>query len=286
MMVLIDYFNVLTTGRLSAIPKGGHWRQYFIASFLGATPGCLGAFMNVSFYTHGILSFGAIAAGMISTSGDEAFVMLAMFPDKAMILFGVLFLIAIGSGWVLDKIANLSKMRLCQECQLQQVHTSDIEQCYCFRPKNIGPQLRSISPPRLLILLLLALFFILIIAGVIGPNVWNWQKIILVILLPIATFITITVPDHYIKEHISGSYKRSSKNTLWGSMNLFFSPQYLHSPIFPLPMIQQCAPLGELRQRHRPVLIYLSKFNILCITVYLSPVQSCASITKSKPFIT
>ena len=97
MMVLIDYVNVLTRGHLSLTVRGGQWRQYFVASFLGATPGCLGAFLNVSFYVHGLLSFGAITAGMIATSGDEAFVMLAMFPDKVLMLFGVLFVLAIGS---------------------------------------------------------------------------------------------------------------------------------------------------------------------------------------------
>jgi len=66
MMVLVDYINVMTRGRLSLNVRGGRWRQYFLASFLGATPGCLGAFLNVSFYVHGLLSFGAIAAGMIA----------------------------------------------------------------------------------------------------------------------------------------------------------------------------------------------------------------------------
>ena len=34
-----------------------------LASFLGSTPGCLGAFMNVSLYIHGTISFGAIVGG-------------------------------------------------------------------------------------------------------------------------------------------------------------------------------------------------------------------------------
>ena len=111
MMVLIDYLNVISRGTLSVIVKGGTWRQYFGASLLGATPGCLGAFLNVSFYVHGLISFGAITAGMIATSGDEAFVMLAMFPDKALILFGTLFLLGIASGWMVDRILGFLKIR-------------------------------------------------------------------------------------------------------------------------------------------------------------------------------
>ena len=66
MMLLVDYFNVLTKGKMEKAVKGGKGRQYTIASFLGSTPGCLGAFMNVSFYVHGLISFGAIVGGMIN----------------------------------------------------------------------------------------------------------------------------------------------------------------------------------------------------------------------------
>ena len=54
MMLLVDYINVLTKGDMEKALKGGRSRQYAIASFLGATPGCLGAFANVSFYVHGV----------------------------------------------------------------------------------------------------------------------------------------------------------------------------------------------------------------------------------------
>ena len=67
MMVMIDYINVWSGGRLTIAVRGARWRQYFVASFLGATPGCLGAFLNVSFYVHGLLSFGAILAGMVTS---------------------------------------------------------------------------------------------------------------------------------------------------------------------------------------------------------------------------
>ena len=212
MMLLIDYINVMTRGQLTHIVRGGRWRQYFVASFLGATPGCLGAFLNVSFYVHGLLSFGAITAGMIATSGDEAFVMLAMFPDKALILFGVLFLLAIGSGWLIDRVAGALKIKPCKACQLQQVHTEEAEECRCLSLGKILPQLKSISLPRLIVLLFLVLFAIAILIGILGPPVWNWQRIILAILLPAAIIIAITVPEHYLKKHI---WDHIVKKHLW-----------------------------------------------------------------------
>jgi len=82
MMLILDYFNVFTKGNINNIIKGRKERQYLISSFLGSTPGCLGAFLNVSFYVHGLISFGALVGGMIATSGDEAFVMLLYFQNK------------------------------------------------------------------------------------------------------------------------------------------------------------------------------------------------------------
>lgn len=212
MMVMIDYINVFTRGRLSFAVRGGQWRQYFVASFLGATPGCLGAFLNVSFYVHGLLSFGAITAGMIATSGDEAFVMLAMFPDKALLLFGILFLVAIGSGWLVDMAANAMRIEPCEACRLQQIHNEDSLACRCFNREQILPQLRSISRPRLGIVAILFLFAIAMLTGLLGPAEWNWKRIILVVLLPIILFIAITVPDHYLREHI---WDHIVKEHLW-----------------------------------------------------------------------
>lgn len=60
MMLLVDFVDAASKERLSSMVRGGPWRQYTLVSFLGATPGCLGAFMNISLYVHGIISFGAL----------------------------------------------------------------------------------------------------------------------------------------------------------------------------------------------------------------------------------
>lgn len=70
MMLLVDFVDTVTGKRMSQIVQGGPWRQYSMASLLGSTPGCLSAFMNVSLYIHGIITFGAVVGGMIATSGD------------------------------------------------------------------------------------------------------------------------------------------------------------------------------------------------------------------------
>ncbi len=130
MMVLVDFFDVRTRGKLKSLVHKSRWNEYFTASFLGATPGCIGSYINVSMYMHGFLGMGAIASGMIATSGDEAFVMLVSFPDKALLLFGLLFLLAIPLGGLLDYLLKKFKIEARATCEMHEHHTQDKERNY------------------------------------------------------------------------------------------------------------------------------------------------------------
>ena len=104
MMMMIESMNIKSKGnffkKLRKTPTG----QVVLGALLGSIPGCMGGFATVSLYTHRMFSFGALVAMMIASSGDEAFVMLAMIPKQALILFGILFVIAVVVGVIIDKI--------------------------------------------------------------------------------------------------------------------------------------------------------------------------------------
>lgn len=118
MMTIVDVINVWTRGKIASFLKHGKkWRQYVISSAIGTTPGCAGGFMNVSLYMHGMISFGALVGSMIATSGDEAFVMIALFPKTALLLFGLLFLFGILIGWLTDKIVKVTNLKICEDCK-------------------------------------------------------------------------------------------------------------------------------------------------------------------------
>ena len=130
MMILVDFFDVKTRGHIKSFIQKSRWNEYFTASFLGATPGCLGTYMNVSMYMHGFLGMGAIASGMIATSGDEAFVMLVRFPEKAILLFILLFVLALPAGRLFDFIAEKFKISRCSDCTMHTIHKQDTERNY------------------------------------------------------------------------------------------------------------------------------------------------------------
>lgn len=104
MMLVIEYLNVLTRGSWQERLTGHRWGQYLLAATLGATPGCLGAFAVVAMYSHGAVTVGAVVTAMIATSGDEAFVMLAVIPKQALVVTGILFVLGIVSGALTDLV--------------------------------------------------------------------------------------------------------------------------------------------------------------------------------------
>ena len=208
MMLVVDFIDSASKQRVSAIIKGGQWRQYTLASFLGSTPGCLGAFMNVSLYLHGMISFGAVVGGMIATSGDEAFVMLAQFPLTAIVLFVLLFVAGILFAWISDKLINLSGIVPCEACLEAQcehclIGSNDSESiANLFMPANLIKNFYSLSFTRFLLLGLIVSFLILVMLGVVGPVFWNWKRITFSFLSLCALYIAIVVPEHYLHDHI------------------------------------------------------------------------------------
>ena len=123
MMTGVDLINVWTQGKLALLlQKPSKWRQYTLTSFLGAMPGCVGAFAGASLYMHGMIGFGAITGGMLAASGDEAFVMLAMFPKTALLIFGILFIIGIFSGKIIDWFVKRFNINTCKDCEVPQYH--------------------------------------------------------------------------------------------------------------------------------------------------------------------
>jgi len=130
LMVVTEYLNRVTTGRITRWLGRSKLRQYVVAAFLGATPGCAGAFAVVSLYMHGMVSVGAVVACMVATSGDEAFVMIARWADKALLLFGILFVYGIAAGFVGDALLRKRLKACC--VQPHGGEEGDVCECVAF----------------------------------------------------------------------------------------------------------------------------------------------------------
>ena len=121
MMMMIESLNIESRGMFFKGLRKTKTGQVVIGALLGSIPGCMGGFATVSLYTHRMLSFGALVAMMIASSGDESFIMLAMIPKQALILFAVLFVLAIVVGIIVDKVYDRKHAQHC--------HKHDHEEC-------------------------------------------------------------------------------------------------------------------------------------------------------------
>ncbi len=200
MMLIIEYLNVISRGVLQRGLRGGRWRQYVLAGFLGASPGCLGAFAVVSLYIHREVSLGALVAAMVATSGDEAFVMLSMIPQQAPSVFILLFFIGLAVGFLTDFFFG-KKASNRAACPTQfDLHEKDV--CRCFPWGQLREQWTQCSLARGVLGTIVLLFLFGVVSGQLGPPAWNWIRVTLVILSSIALFIVSTVPEHFLDEHL------------------------------------------------------------------------------------
>lgn len=115
MMMMIESLNIESKGLFFNGLKKTKIGQVVFGALLGSVPGCMGGFATVSLYTHRMFSFGALIAMMIASSGDEAFVMLAMIPEQALIIFAILFVVAVAVGIITDLIYDRIHKKHCIE---------------------------------------------------------------------------------------------------------------------------------------------------------------------------
>ncbi|MCU0639907.1 MAG: arsenic efflux protein [Candidatus Krumholzibacteria bacterium] len=229
MMLVIEYVNVLTSGAWQQKLAGSRFGQYILAAFLGAVPGCLGSFAVVAMYTHRVVTVGAVVATMVATSGDEAFVMLAMIPKQAVILTGILFAAGIVAGMVTDLFLARSKFAARLECGGMVLHDEHAEEY--LNGKRVVSRWKSCKAPRGILAIVLALLIAGIATGQIGHHDhgahgessageaaapesghehdaapeeggWDWVRVSMLLVSLLALFIVVTVSDHFLEEHL------------------------------------------------------------------------------------
>ena len=168
MMMMIESLNIESKGLIFKGLKKTKTGQVVIGALLGSIPGCMGGFAAVSLYTHRMFSFGALVAMMIASSGDEAFIMLAMIPDQALILFALLFVIAVIVGILTDIIGSRIHSHKC----VKEDHTdcgpkTDCEEGYAIHESD---QSRHFGWKRIVMFIGLAIFIGALATGRLGHD--------------------------------------------------------------------------------------------------------------------
>ncbi len=200
MMLVIEYVNVFSGGVWQKKMLQRRWSQYLLAALLGASPGCLGAFAVVALYTHRMITLGAVVAAMVATAGDESFVMFAMFPRTALLIHGMLFVVGLAAGVLTDLCFKKHLSSQLDRCEGFELHHE--QQPVCVARGQVIKQITHCMPARGTMILGLALFLSALATGQIGDPEWNWIRVTLCVVSVVALFIIITVPEHFLEEHL------------------------------------------------------------------------------------
>lgn len=214
MMMVFEVLNVSTRGRLFPVLAKSGTGQVILSGLLGAVPGCVGGFAAVSMYTHRLVGFGALLAMLVATAGDEAFLMLALFPSKALPLFLFLLLLGIVAGLVCNRVmgqrGNSLPTRLEDTFEVHQSDMPDLHRKGGWKPYRLDWR-------RLVLVLGILLFFWAYASGFLeGEHVpegavgsvlpllvserWVvWPVFFLI--LPVLWWIR-RGDDHFVREHL------------------------------------------------------------------------------------
>ncbi len=162
MLLLIEFVNVSSSGKVMVKLQNKPILQIVIAAFLGLIPGCLGGFTIVSLFTHRLLSFGALVAGMISTFGDEAFVIFAYSPKLTLLLSVSLLVIGIVAGIITNFFFKNKILK--HENHSFEIHDTETHHHHQSANLNIA-NLKNHSLPRFILITGLLIYIIAILTG-------------------------------------------------------------------------------------------------------------------------
>ena len=132
LMIVIEWFQIRYEERIKKILTKNPHNQIIGSSLLGAIPGCIGAFLVVSLYSHGLVGFGALTAVMLSSAGDEAFVMLATIPKTALIIFAICAALGIIGGYIVERIAIKINVKRAEPCPIE-IHAKEYNIKHFFK---------------------------------------------------------------------------------------------------------------------------------------------------------
>lgn len=218
MMMMIESLNISSGGRFFQRLQRSKFGQIVVSALLGWIPGCLGGFASVSLFSHGMISFGALVAMLIATSGDEAFVMLTLFPGKALLISAIILVIGIAVGVLIDYVGPKLgwKPFALKACDEMHLHAEDAHPA--MEAKDTHPKKRTLLTWKRGILFLgTALYIFALATGMLehehegmeeaehgGFNLLSedWMNMLFAAVSLILLAVVAFGSDHFVEEHL------------------------------------------------------------------------------------
>ena len=228
MMMMIESLNISSGGRFFERLRGSKFGQIVVSALLGWIPGCMGGFASVSLFSHGMISFGALVAMMIATSGDEAFVMLTLFPGKALWISLLILVIGIVTGVLIDYAGPRLGLKpytrkACDEMHLHEEDLHEHEHGHGDTPERKdaadGTHVKRhlLTWKRSILFIGIALYIVALATGMLehehegmeeaehgGFNLLSedWMNLLFALISVVMLVVTVFGSDHFVEEHL------------------------------------------------------------------------------------
>lgn len=140
--------------------------------------------------------------------------MMSKMPDKAFMIFGLLFLLSVAVGYLVNVIACRRSNPCGQEAHFVLHTTHDHHRHGSSLHGNIIENFRHISTHRLVLLLSIVTFIILTLCGVLGEHHHDGGEmhddgegldlvsVISLVLATVSLYVVVRVPEHFLEDHI------------------------------------------------------------------------------------
>lgn len=166
MMIIVEWIQLNYKEKIREWLTSNTKDQIIGSSVLGAIPGCFDAFFIVSLYTHGLIGFGALVAVMLSTAGDEAFLMLAMLPIETVIMILSLSIVfGVVGGFLAEWTAKKLRLEKSTTCIIE-VHPKEEKKEKHFLIEHVYRHILRQHIPKLF----LWIFFTLLTVDLLTEN--------------------------------------------------------------------------------------------------------------------
>jgi hypothetical protein len=112
-----------------------------MGALLGVTPGCGGTILLMPLYVRGSISFGAVVAALIATTGDSSFLMIATIPRQYLVISAIAAVAGITTGYLVDRTTLGSRLvagyasRKAKRAELERRHRQAV---HAIRVEHVG----------------------------------------------------------------------------------------------------------------------------------------------------
>ena len=190
LMSVIEYLELRYSDKIKSMITDRPLKQIFAASLLGAVPGCMDAFLVVSLYIHGAVGFGALTAVMLSTAGDEAFIMLALIPGDTPKILAATAVLGVFGGLLAKKTVDTLHIRLDRSCDLNKI---EVGQEKSFIREHVVKHIILEHAPRLFVWILVPLTIIEIL--ILGFDFASYLSSMPVLVLMVSAALVGVIPE-------------------------------------------------------------------------------------------